>query len=116
MASDLEANFVAVERVKEYTQIEKEAARHLSLDQTLPNDWPPKGEILFEDAQLKYRPELPFVLKGMNLRIPAGSKVGVVGRTGAGTICSRSILFSLMLHSHLAFAHQNRQIHVDGCS
>ena len=116
MASDLEANFVAVERVKEYTQIEKEAARHLSLDETLPNDWPPKGGILFEDAQLKYRPELPFVLKGMNLRIPAGSKVGVVGRTGAGTICSRSILFSLMLHSHLAFAHQNRQIHVDGCS
>jgi len=86
MASDMEANFVAVERVKEYTLIENEAPRHTPLDEALPSDWPPKGEIVFERAKLRYRPGLPRVLKGLDLRIPAGSKVGVVGRTGAGTI------------------------------
>lgn len=89
MASDMEANFVAVERIKDYTNMESEAARELPLDKRLPLDWPPRGEIVFERAKLRYRPELPLVLKGLNLKIPAGSKVGVVGRTGAGTFeCS----------------------------
>jgi len=37
-----------------------------------------------KSAMLRYRPGLPLVLKGLDLDIPAGSKVGVVGRTGAG--------------------------------
>lgn len=32
----------------------------------------------------RYRSDLPDVLKGMNLKIKAGEKVGIVGRTGAG--------------------------------
>ena len=32
----------------------------------------------------RYREGLDLVLKGVNLHIPAGTKVGVVGRTGAG--------------------------------
>jgi ABC-type multidrug transport system fused ATPase/permease subunit len=84
MASDMEANMVAVERVKEYSRIENEGARQQALDQRLPVDWPAKGEIEFEGVKLRYRPELPLALNGLDLRIPAGSKVGVVGRTGAG--------------------------------
>lgn len=37
-----------------------------------------------KDVVLKYRPELDDVLKGLNLNIQHGLKVGVVGRTGAG--------------------------------
>jgi len=33
---------------------------------------------------MRYRPSLPLVLKGLDLDIPGGAKVGVVGRTGAG--------------------------------
>ena len=33
---------------------------------------------------MKYRPNTELVLKGLNIEIPAGTKVGVVGRTGAG--------------------------------
>ena len=55
------------------------------MDKTLKDgkEWP-KGEITFEGVKLRYRPELPLVLKGLDIHIPSGSKVGVVGRTGTG--------------------------------
>lgn len=84
MASDMEANMVAVERIMEYTELESEGDRHTSVDDALPASWPSGGEVLMKSAKLRYRPGLPLVLKGLDLDIPAGSKVGVVGRTGAG--------------------------------
>ena len=85
MASDLEAHMIAVERVKQYSQLDSEGDRHTDLDDKLPSPWPSNGEIEFQNVKLRYRPDLPLVLRGLDLRIPAGSKVGVVGRTGAGT-------------------------------
>lgn len=38
----------------------------------------------FENVQLRYRPNCPQVLRGLDFEIPAGKKVGIVGRTGAG--------------------------------
>lgn len=83
MASDMEANMVAVERVEEYSRLPPEGARRTERDAALES-WPTAGEIEFRNAKLRYRPDLPLVLKGLSIRIPAGSKVGVVGRTGAG--------------------------------
>lgn len=82
MASDLEASMVAVERVLEYSQVESEGERHTQVDSTLPRTWPSGGMIDIQGAKLRYREGLPLVLKGLDLHIPAGSKVGVVGRTG----------------------------------
>lgn len=84
MASDLEANFVAVERIEEYVGLKSEADRHTDTDDESAKEWPTDGEVVFKESQLRYRPELPVVLKGLNITIPGGSKVGVVGRTGAG--------------------------------
>lgn len=92
MASDLEANMVAVERIDEYARLPKEGERETFLDKDLPS-WPSKGEIVFKNAKLRYRPELPLVLKGLDLRIKGGSKIGVVGRTGAG---KSTLMVSLM--------------------
>lgn len=80
----LDANMVAVERILEYCKVKGEAARSTSNDESLPPNWPADGKIEFDDVQLKYRPGLPLTLKGLNLSIPPRSKVGVVGRTGAG--------------------------------
>jgi ATP-binding cassette subfamily C (CFTR/MRP) protein 1 len=93
MASDMEANMVAVERVQEYTQIESEGDRHTPVDDDLPSNWPTRGELEIKGAKLRYRPGLPMVLKGLDIHIPAGSKVGVVGRTGTYNLCERGYLF-----------------------
>jgi ATP-binding cassette subfamily B protein/subfamily B ATP-binding cassette protein MsbA len=42
-----------------------------------------KGAVEWRGVSFRYRPEMP-VLREVNLRIPAGTKVAVVGATGAG--------------------------------
>ena len=84
MASDLEASMISVERVRSYCNIETEAARETQEEKSLPESWPSGGNIVFQDVSLRYRPGLPRVLKGLNIEFPKRSKIGVVGRTGAG--------------------------------
>lgn len=47
-------------------------------------NWPQFGEVQFDQIQLRYRPQSELVLNNLTLDIKAGSKVGIVGRTGAG--------------------------------
>jgi ABC-type bacteriocin/lantibiotic exporter with double-glycine peptidase domain len=49
-----------------------------------PDNCPWSGQIVMENVQLRYRPDLPLVLHGVTANIKGGEKVGVVGRTGAG--------------------------------
>jgi ATP-binding cassette, subfamily B, multidrug efflux pump len=57
-----------------------------------------RGEIRFEDLHFDYgrqrRPDRGGVLHGINLRIAAGERVGLVGHSGAG----KSTLVNLLLH------------------
>ncbi len=43
----------------------------------------PRGDISFKDVVFGYNPQKP-ILKGISLDVPAGTKVAVVGPTGAG--------------------------------
>jgi ABC-type multidrug transport system fused ATPase/permease subunit len=40
--------------------------------------------IEFKQLKVRYRKDLPDVLKGINCKIEPGEKIGIVGRTGAG--------------------------------
>ena len=42
------------------------------------------GEIDINDVSFRYRPDLPLVLKNINLHIGPGEKLGIVGRSGSG--------------------------------
>lgn len=74
----------SVERIVHYgTEIEEEAPHELP-EKKQKAHWPHQGEIHFQNVVLKYRPELPPVLRDMSMSIQAGEKIGIVGRTGAG--------------------------------
>lgn len=54
------------------------------------------GDIVFHDYRMCYRPGLGEVLKGLSLTIPAGKRVGVIGRTGAGKSSLVQALFRMV--------------------
>jgi ABC-type multidrug transport system fused ATPase/permease subunit len=47
-------------------------------------EWPEKGEVVAYKLTNSYRADLPPVLRDVSFTIKPGSRVGVVGRTGAG--------------------------------
>ncbi|XP_058154485.1 ATP-binding cassette sub-family C member 2 isoform X2 [Dasypus novemcinctus] len=94
MTSEIETNIVAVERITEYINVENEAP--WVTDKRPPADWPNKGEIQFSNYQVRYRPELDLVLKGITCDIRSSEKVGVVGRTGAGKSSLTNCLFRIL--------------------
>ncbi|EOD21147.1 hypothetical protein EMIHUDRAFT_55753, partial [Emiliania huxleyi CCMP1516] len=57
---------------------------------------PPVGEIVFSSVGMRYRPGTPFVLRGFELLVGGGEKVGLVGRTGAGKSSLLAALFRLV--------------------
>lgn len=52
-------------------------------------------QVEFNGVQMRYRDGLPLVLKGLTVQIAAGSRCGVVGRTGAGKSSLINCLFRL---------------------
>jgi ATP-binding cassette, subfamily C (CFTR/MRP), member 1 len=59
----------------------------------LSDDWPQIGGITLNALKMRYRPDTPLVLKGLNVTIQGGERIGVVGRTGSG----KSSLFLTLL-------------------
>ncbi|GAB1603326.1 resistance-associated 1-like isoform X1, partial [Argonauta hians] len=92
--SELEASIVAVERIKEYCNLENEAA--WVSDHRPDPSWPQEGNIDFQEFDLRYRPGLELVLKKVTCHIKGGEKVGIVGRTGAGKSSLTVSLFRLI--------------------
>jgi ATP-binding cassette, subfamily C (CFTR/MRP), member 1 len=47
-------------------------------------EWPNNGTIKLTNLTMRYRQETPLVLKGLDVTIRGGERIGVVGRTGSG--------------------------------
>jgi ATP-binding cassette subfamily C (CFTR/MRP) protein 1 len=91
--AEVENNMNSTERIHHYgTELEEEAPLHMG--EVRPT-WPEHGEIVFNDVQMRYRDGLPLVLKGLDMHVRAGERIGVVGRTGAGKSSIMSALFRL---------------------
>ncbi len=56
------------------------------------------GDIRFENYSMSYRKGLPLILDKFSVTIPAGKKVGIVGRTGAGKSSLMQALFRMVYH------------------
>jgi ABC-type multidrug transport system fused ATPase/permease subunit len=76
----VETDMTSVERIVYYSkEIEQERPFEIPANKP-PPCWPAEGRIELSNVVLKYRPELPIVLKGISLSIGAGEKIGIVGR------------------------------------
>ncbi|KAL0281168.1 UNVERIFIED_CONTAM: hypothetical protein PYX00_002233 [Menopon gallinae] len=94
-SAELENQMTSVERVFEYTHIEREPSSKSLADKKPPPSWPMKGAISFEKTYLYYDPQGAPVLHGVTFQIRPKEKVGIVGRTGAGKSSLIAALFRL---------------------
>ena len=79
-SAEVENDFNSVERIVHYAEGLEQEAPHDVPEQKPPAQWPAEGAIELKDVVLKYRPELPPVLKGLSMSVKPGEKVGIVGR------------------------------------
>ena len=82
--------------MQSYSKLPQEPPSLLPSDSQLPPRWPTKGDIRFNNATLRYREDFQPVLKGISVHIEGGTKIGVVGRTGAGKSSLLQALFRLV--------------------
>ncbi len=62
----------------------------------IQSGWPWRGDILFNNVSMRYNPESPLALNRVTLQVPAGTTLGVVGRTGSGKSSLLLTLFRLI--------------------
>lgn len=90
---EVENLMTSVERVLEYSDLETEPLD--KGDRKAPEGWPTSGEICFNDVSFRYDKNLSNVLNNINIKINAGEKIGIVGRTGAGKSSIIQTLFRM---------------------
>lgn len=79
------------------------------LEQPLPMDLSPlrhvtplalRQEIRFDNVSFRYDTTTPWVLENINLTIPKGARVGIIGSTGSGKSTALDILMGLLQPTH----------------
>ncbi|MEV4716376.1 ATP-binding cassette domain-containing protein [Micromonospora noduli] len=85
----MDLSLASFERVDDYTRLPVEPTD----GRPAPAGWPTAGEVHFENVTLRYAEGGPAALNGVSFDAPAGSKIGIVGRTGSG----KSSLFTALL-------------------
>ncbi|KAL0973606.1 hypothetical protein UPYG_G00207060 [Umbra pygmaea] len=97
LLSETEARFTSVERINHYIKtLESEAPRRITGPSSPAPCWPDKGQLCFQDVEMRYRDDLPLVLKKVSFNILPEETVGIVGRTGSGKSSLGVALFRLV--------------------
>lgn len=82
--TQVENEMNSVERLHSYAFSLPQEAAYNKPKSRPPREWPMAGYIQFNNVSLRYRPNLPLVLKDLNFGVYPGEKLGICGRTGAG--------------------------------
>ncbi|OQO07558.1 hypothetical protein B0A48_07255 [Cryoendolithus antarcticus] len=81
--TNLETSLGAVARIKNFEATTK--SEHLPEESCEPDQqWPEKGQLTISNLSARYSPSGEDVIRDLALSIPAGSKVGICGRSGSG--------------------------------
>ncbi|XP_035658055.1 multidrug resistance-associated protein 5-like [Branchiostoma floridae] len=95
-AANAQAAFTSVERLRYYiTNLTAEAPDVIE-DRDHEADWPSHGEIQLHNLSMRYRENLPLVLKSISCNIRSREKIGIVGRTGSGKSSLGVAIFRLV--------------------
>ncbi|XP_037710283.1 ATP-binding cassette sub-family C member Sur [Drosophila subpulchrella] len=73
-----------------------EPARKLERYQSVPISWPQRGDIHFDNVSLRYEGQKQNVISNLSLKIPAGQRIGICGRTGSGKSSLGLSLFGVL--------------------
>lgn len=90
-------------------------ARVAPLSDEALKGWPWRGDLSMKNLSMRYNEFSPLALKGINLTIPRGTTLGVVGRSGSGKVVSSAgrILCSFnsfVSRIHLVSLHQASRV------
>ncbi len=80
--NDVEVQGNSIERIADYLAIDQEPAA--TEKGKPPASWPTSGDITVSNLTARYYDGGPVVLDNISLDVSAGSRVGIVGRTGSG--------------------------------
>lgn len=94
--AEVEARMTSVERLKYYAALESEVDVFRKPEAIVQPHWPHQGEVVFDRVVARYAAHLPPVLKGISFRVPAGARVGIIGRTGSGKSTLLQALYRCM--------------------
>lgn len=100
---------VKIQKCFQTEQCVQEISTHGNKQIEIPADFANKGEIEFNDVNLRYRPTTDLVLKNLSFKIKAGTRVGIVGRTAAGKSTMANALCRIV-------EIENGHINIDGVS
>uniref|UniRef100_A0A672MVD8 ATP-binding cassette sub-family C member 5 n=1 Tax=Sinocyclocheilus grahami TaxID=75366 RepID=A0A672MVD8_SINGR len=96
LLSETEARFTSVERINHYIKnLESEGTRQICGSSAPASSWPEEGRITFQNVEMRYRDDLPLVLKNLSFSVLPEETVGIVGRTGSGKSSLGVALFRL---------------------
>ncbi|KAH7046339.1 P-loop containing nucleoside triphosphate hydrolase protein [Linnemannia elongata] len=112
-ASDVQNQFVSVERIREYSEKPVEAPLEVAHSE-LPENWPEHGRITFNKYSARYRQGLDLSLKDVTFTVEPQEKVGIVGRTGAGKSSLTLALFRIIEAADSFWALASGSIEIDG--
>jgi ATP-binding cassette subfamily C (CFTR/MRP) protein 1 len=108
MASQLETQMNAVERIVQYLDLPLEKSHETTDEETrkqiFSNDgdsnkkqqWPAEGKLEIIDLSMRYRENLPLVLNKISFTVLPGEKIGICGRTGSGKSSMFVALFRIV--------------------
>ncbi|KAK6505820.1 hypothetical protein TWF481_007711 [Arthrobotrys musiformis] len=92
--TNLETSLGAIARMRNFSKMvpcEDEPGYDLSTP-----EWPSRGNVVFKDLSASHKLDSEVVLKGINLNIAAGAKIGLCGRSGSGKSSMVATLFRLL--------------------
>ncbi|KAG7392329.1 hypothetical protein PHYBOEH_006432 [Phytophthora boehmeriae] len=97
LTTQVENIMTCFERIAHYDTLDEEGYKcEPTHQEKLAVDWPRAGIVEFKNVAMRYRDDLPLVLKDVSFSVASGEKVGVCGRTGSGKSSLMSVLFRVV--------------------